>query len=131
MLAYASLNYLAGGPVFFVFLQSLAVFASILMMLDTPNKVAIPLICTTGAVLIIWSLYLFDGYNNIFFILGLTGIGIGYTLSSASSARPLALTAGAALIAIFSLITASWIFFGLNVFFAIFSAYYALRALRR
>jgi hypothetical protein len=41
--------------------------------------------------------------------------------------RVLALTLGSALIAIFSYIEASWIFFWLNVFFALFSAYYVAR----
>jgi len=97
MLAYAILGYIQGGSVFFIFLQTLVVIASIMMMLDTPDKVDIPVVTGIGIILIIWSLYLFEGYNTIFFIVGLSGIGLGYTFDMGSLRRSVALTSGAAI----------------------------------
>lgn len=129
MLTYATLGYLSGGPIFFVFLQALVIVASIMMMLDLPDKIDIPVISITGIGLIIWSIYLFQGYNTVFFILGLTGVGLGYTLEMRTVRRSLALMLGGILIAIFSYMEASWIFFWLNTFFAIFSGYYVIKGL--
>jgi len=127
MLTYAILNYLQGGPIFFAILQTLVVIASILMLLDTPDKVDIPVITTGGLILIVWSLMLFDGYQTVIFVLGLCGIGLGYALKMGSLKRIVALTLGSALIAIFSYLGSDWIFFWLNVFFAIFSGYYVYK----
>lgn len=131
MLLYAFLGFRQGGPIFFVMLEILVVIASALMMLNTPDKIDIPIIAVSGLGLIIWSFYLFDGYSTIIFILGLCGIGLGYAFQMGSLRRNIALTAGSALIAIFSYIEASWIFFWLNVFFAIFSACYLIRGLSK
>lgn len=119
------------APSFFIFLEILVVIASILMMLNTPDKVDTPIITICGLGLIIWSLYLFEGYNTVFFILGLSGIGLGYAFQMATLRRSIALTLGSILIALFSYIEASWIFFWLNTFFAIFSAYYVYKGLAR
>ncbi|MFC1599897.1 hypothetical protein ACFL3T_02615 [Patescibacteria group bacterium] len=127
MLTYSILGYLAGGAVFFIFLQSLVVIASVLMMLNTKEKISIPAIIISGIALIIWSLYLFEGYNTVFFIIGLTGVGLGYILKMGSIRRNVALMLGGLLIAIFSYIEMSWIFFWLNAFFAAFSAYYVVK----
>jgi hypothetical protein len=129
LLIYAVLNYQNGGAIFFVFLQVLVAVSSVLMMLNTSDKIDIPIIAVCGLSLIVWSLYLFEGYNTIFFILGLCGISLGYTFQMGSLRRSIALTAGSMLIAIFSYIEASWIFFWLNVFFSIFSAYYLYKGL--
>ena len=131
MLIYAILNYFTGGPVFFVFLQILVVIASVLMMLNTSDRIDTAIISIAGLILIIWSLTLFEGYNTIFFIVGLSGIGFGYAFEMGTLRRGVALTLGSALIALFSYIEASWIFFWLNVFFALFSGYYVLRLLIR
>lgn len=131
MLIYAALNFLQGGPIFFIFLQSLVVIASILMMLNIPDTIDTPIIVICGIALIIWSIYLFENYNTVFFILGLTGIGLGYVFKMATLRRSVALMLGGALIALFSYIGANWIFFWLNVFFAIFSAYYVYKGLTR
>lgn len=128
MLGYALLNYAEGGPIFFVILEILIVIASVLMMLNTPDKIDAPIISLTGLALIVWSLFLFEGYNTIFFIIGLSGIGLGYAFQMGTMRRNLALTVGSALIALFSYIEASWIFFWLNLFFAIFSAYYLFKS---
>jgi hypothetical protein len=129
MLIYAILGYMNGGQIFFVFLEILVVIASVLMMLNVPDKIDTPIIIGSGLILILWSLYIFENYNTIFFIIGLSGIGLGYSMEMATVRRSLALTLGSALIAVFSYIEASWIFFWLNVFFAIFSAYYVYKGL--
>lgn len=128
MLLYAIFGYREGGPIFFVILEILVAIASILMMLNTSDKIDTPIITVSGLALIIWSLYLFEGYNTVFFILGLCGIGLGYAFQMGTLRRGIALTAGSALIALFSYIEASWIFFWLNVFFALFSGYYVAKS---
>lgn len=129
MLLYAVFGYIKGGSVFFVFLEILVVIASIMMMLNTDDRIDTAVISASGLVFIVWSLYLFEGYNTIFFIIGLSGIGLGYTFDMGTLRRPVALTLGSALIALFSYIEANWIFFWLNVFFAIFSGYYLVKGL--
>lgn len=127
MLLYAIFNFQQDGPIFFVILQILVAITSILMMLNTPDKVDTAIITISGLGLIIWSLYLFEGYNTIFFIIGLSGIGLGYAFQMGTLRRSIAFTLGSMLIALFSYIEANWIFFWLNVFFAIFSAYYVYK----
>ena len=129
MLAYSILGYMEGGPIFFIFLQALVGVSSVLMMIDAPDKVDIPILSISALALIIWSAYLFEGYNTIFFILGLTGISMGYAFKMGTIRRDLSLTIGSLLIAIFSYIAASWIFFWLNVFFALFAGVYAVKKL--
>jgi hypothetical protein len=129
MLAYSILGYMEGGPIFFIFLQALVGVSSILMMVDAPEKVDIPILSISALALTIWSLYLFEGYNTIFFILGLTGISLGYAFKMGTVRRDLSLTIGSILIAAFSYIEASWIFFWLNVFFALFAGMYVIKKL--
>lgn len=131
MLIYSVMNFLQGGPVFFIFLQSLVVIASILMMLNIPDTINSPIIIICGIALSIWSISLFGNYNTLFFIAGLSGIGLGYVFKMATLRRSAALTLGGILIALFSYFEANWIFFWLNVFFAIFSAYYLYKAASR
>lgn len=130
MFFYAFMGYQQGGPIFFVILQIMVGISSILMMLNTPDKIDTPILSISSLGLIIWSLYLFEGYNTVFFILGLSGIGLGYAFQTGSLRRSIALTLGSILIALFSYIEASWIFFWLNVFFAIFSAYYLYKCIK-
>jgi hypothetical protein len=130
MLIYAVLGYMQGGPIFFIFLQALIGLASILMMLNVKDRIDIAVISLAGLGLIGWSLYLFEGYNTIFFIIGLTGIALGYTFQMGTLRRSIALTLGSVLIALFSYIEASWVFFWLNVFFAIFSGYYVVKGIQ-
>ena len=130
MLLYSIFGYMQGGPIFFIFLQALIAVASILMMLNTDDRLDMAVISVCGTALIIWSLYLFEGYNTIFFILGLAGIGLGYTFKMGTLRRSLALMLGSGLIAFFSYIEASWIFFWLNVFFSLFSAYYFIKGIK-
>lgn len=131
MLLYAFLGYQQGGPIFFVILEMLVAISSILMMLNTPDKIDTLIITISSLGFIIWSLYLFEDYSTIIFILGLCGIGLGYAFQMGTLRRSTALTLGSILIALFSYIEASWIFFWLNVFFAIFSAYYIYKGLAR
>lgn len=131
MLLYAFLSYQQGGPIFFVILEILVAISSILMMLNTPDKVDTPILTISSLGFIIWSLYLFEGYNTVFFILGLCGIGLGYAFQMGTLRRSIALTLGSVLVALFSYLEASWIFFWLNGFFAIFSAYYVYKGLAR
>ena len=121
MLVYSILNFQAGGPIFFVFLQGLVGIASLLMMLDTPDRFDILVVSIIGLGLIVWSLWLFEDLRTIFFVLGLAGIGLGYAFESGTCRRSLALTLGSILIAIFSYLEMNWIFFWLNFFFAIFA----------
>ena len=130
MLAYSIMGYMAGGPVFFIFLQGLVGISSILMMLNVPDKIDIPILTIASIALIVWSLYLFEGLNTVFFILGLTGIAFGYAMDMGTFKRNFALTLGSVLIAIFSYIEQSWIFFWLNVFFALFSGYYTVKSIK-
>lgn len=127
MFFYAMFGYQQGGPIFFVILQILVAITSILMMLNTDDRIDTAVITVSGLGLIIWSLYLFEGYNTIIFILGLIGVGLGYAFQMGTLRRSVALTVGSVLIALFSYIEVNWIFFWLNVFFAIFSMYYVIK----
>lgn len=124
MLVYSILGYQQGESIFYVILEMMVAISSILMMFNTPDKVDSVILTVSSLGLIIWSLYLFEGYNTIVFILGLSGVGLGYAFQMGTIRRNIALTTGSLLIALFSYLEASWIFFGLNVFFAIFSGYY-------
>jgi hypothetical protein len=127
MLSYSILNYLNGGPIFFVFLQTLVNIASILMMLNTDDRIDTGIITVAGLGLIIWSLTIFEDFSTFIFIFGLVGIAIGYAMNTGSFRRNLALTIGSLLIATFSYMASDWIFFWLNVFFAMFSGYYSIK----
>jgi len=127
MLLYSTLNYLAGGPIFFIILQIFINATAILMMLNTPDRFDTPLIMILGAAMVVWSLTLFEGYLTILFIVGLSGIGLGYALDMGTFKRNAVLALGSGLIALFSYVERSWIFFWLNVFFALFSGYYVAK----
>lgn len=127
MITYSILNYIAGGPVFFIFLQALAILASILMFLDTDDRIDVVVLTVAGAILVGWSLYLFEDYSTLLIILGIIGIGIGYALDGYTIKRNVSLAVGAVFIVIFSWIVKDWIFFWLNIFFALFSAYHVFR----
>ncbi|MBI3618764.1 hypothetical protein HY213_01880 [Candidatus Peregrinibacteria bacterium] len=125
MLLYSILNYTAGAPVFFIFLELLVTFSSVLMMLNVPERIDTPLVLIASLAMILWSFLLFHDVGTVFFVIGLSGIAIGYILKTGTVRREVALMLGSALIALFSFLTATWIFFWLNVFFAAFSGYYA------
>lgn len=132
LFVFALLDYLYGtGPLFFVILELLVIIASVLMMLNTNDKIDTWIISVSGIALVAWSLFLFEGYSTIFFILGLVGIGLGYALDTGTLKRNVVLTVGSILIAIFSYLGESWIFFWINVFFAIFSTYHSVMLIKK
>ena len=115
------MNYLAGGSVFFIFLQALVNLASIFMMFDIDDRIDTPIMVVATLALIVWSLWLLPDIRTIYFIIGLSGIGIGYCSNGGTSRRNIALLLGSALVAFFSYIEGNQIFFWLNAFFATFS----------
>lgn len=127
MLIYAFINYVAGGSIFFVILQLYVNIASILMMINAKERFSISVLSLAGLALIIRSLMLFEGTSTIFFILGLIGIAIGYTLKMGTTRRNLALMIGSLFVAYFSYLEMDWIFLGLNSVFAVFAGYYAVQ----
>lgn len=129
MMIYSLLGYIEGGSIFFVFLQALVGMATILMMLDMGDRINTPILSLGTLLLIIWSLYLFQGYTTIFFVLGLSAVSFGYAFKMRTLHRDIALIVGSLLIALFSYIEKNWIFFGLNLFFALFSSYYLAKKL--
>ena len=132
MLGYAFLNYFYGtGSFFFVLLEVMVIVASLLMMFDTSDKIDTIVLSLAGLIFVVWSILLYEGMNTVFFIVGLTGISLGYAFDTGTARRFLALTAGSILIALFSYLVGDMIFFGLNAFFAIFSAYYLGKILRK
>jgi hypothetical protein len=132
LFAFALLDYLfSNGSIFFVILEMLVIISSVLMMLNTKDEIDIWVISISGIALVIWSLFLFEGYSTIFFILGLVGIGLGYALDTGTLKRNIVLTAGSLLIAVFSYLGESWIFFWLNTFFAIFSMYHSVLLIKK
>lgn len=124
MFFYAFLNYQAGASIFFLILEILLLIATALMFLNLPDKIDFLFISISSFGLIAWSLFLFEDYSTILFILGLAAVGLGYAFRSGTVRRNAALAGGSLLIAIFSYLTAAWVFFFLNLFFALFSAYY-------
>ena len=132
MLAYAILNSMYHqAPFFFVIFEIFMAITSVLMMLDTDDKLDTIIVSIAATVFIIWSLYLFEGYTTIIFIIGLCVTGLGFAFEMGSRRRDIALTIGSATIAIFSFIASSWIFFWLNAFFAVFSGYYLYKSLTK
>src|SRR3989338_2633811 len=131
MATYSTLNYLAGGPVFFIFLQALVILSCVFMMLDVDDRIDTPIIIAAAIGLVGWSLYLSQGYETIVFILGLVGIALGYELKGGTLQRENELVAGSILIEVVRYLSATWIFFWLNVFFALFSAREATRIYRK
>lgn len=131
MLAYSTLNYMAGGVIFFVILQIFINSTSVLMMLNVRDAVDIPVITTVGTAMVAWSLYLFEGMNTAIFVLGLSVLGLGYALEMGTVRRNVCLAVGSGAVCLFSYIAGDMIFFWLNLFFALFSGYYAIRLLQR
>ena len=116
-----------GGTIFFVILQIFANSTSILMLLNTPDRYDAPIISLVGLGMIVWSLSLFQGLSTVWFVIGLTSLGVGFALDTGTTKRNTCLAIGSALIALFSYLSADWIFFWLNAFFAVFSGYYAVQ----
>jgi len=130
MFAYSLMNYLEGGPIFFLFLQILVALSTVMMLLNVPDRIDMVVMFLGGLVLVGWSLFLFEDLSTVYFVLGLVSLSLGFALEMGTARRNLALALGSILIALFSYFAADWIFFWLNSFFAIFSGYYAVK-LRR
>ena len=130
MFSYSYLNYLAGGSIFFVFLQILIAVSTVLMMLDTDDKIDAPILGIAGAGLVIWSFTLFEGYMTVVFVAGLVTLGVGFAMNIGTIRRNLALAIGSAVIAVFSYIMGDWVFFFLNVFFTAFSIYHVYKLIQ-
>ncbi|MAE68303.1 MAG: hypothetical protein QF793_01965 [Candidatus Peribacteraceae bacterium] len=127
MFAYAILQYFGGGSFFFILEQILIAVSTVLMLLNTKDRIVAPVIALVGSGLIVYSLYLFQGMETVILIVGLTGLGIGFAMNPGSQRRQIALGIGSALIAYFSYLVKDPIFLWLNTFFAIFSFYHAWR----
>jgi len=127
MMTYAWMSYLAGGHIFFVFLELLVVLSTIMMLVDVRDEIDTWVMSLSGVVLVIWSLKLFEDLSTIYFVLGLVSLSLGFALQMGTFRRNLALTIESLLIALFSYFAADWIFFWLNSFFAVFSGYYAVK----
>ena len=131
LLGYAALNYFfGGGSLFFVMLELLIIVASVMMMLDVDDKTDAIVLSIIGLGFVIWSFFLYEGLSTIYFIIGLTGVALGYALKTGTVQRFLAFTLGSVLLTAFSYLGADWVFFGLNAFFSVFSAFYLIRILR-
>lgn len=130
MLIYAALWYFNGWEILFLFLQILMMIASILMMLDTDDRLDVWIISICWIALIIRSLSLFTGYTTIIFVLWLAWLGLWYAFKMKTIRRYIALAIGGILVALFSYIEANRIFFWLNVFFGLFSLYYVIKIIR-
>lgn len=129
---YALLNYFfASGSVFFVLLELLVVVSAVMMMADFRDTVDTIVLAIAGVGFVVWSLFLYEGYQTIYFIAGLTGIALGYAFKMGTVKRSLALTLGSGLIAFFSYLGKDAVFMWLNVFFCLFSAYYLVKGLRK
>lgn len=137
LLLYASVGYLSWLSVFFInirleflifiYLEILVVIASILMMVNTNDRRDTWIIGGLGIALLIWSRFLLQWRSMSLFIVAFTILSLGYAFDMHSVRRYIALTIGGLLIALSSYLAASRIFFGLNIFFALFSLYYAFR----
>ena len=127
MLAYSTLNYVAGGSFFFIILQIFISATNVMMMLNIRDAVDIPVISTIGIAMVAWSLYLFEGIHTAAFVIGLSVLGLGYALQMGTVRRNVCLGIGSAGVCLFSIVAGDMIFFWLNLFFALFSGYYAIR----
>ena len=99
MFAYSYLNFLDGGEIFFIFLQVLIAISTVLMLLNTPDRIDAPVLALFGGFLAVWSLSLFQGYSTLLFVIGLVIIGIGFAMEMATVRRYVALGLGSAIIA--------------------------------
>lgn len=122
MFTYALLGYLAGGPVFFVILQTFIACSTVCMLLRVPDRYNTPILAMAGVGLVAWSLALFEGWHTAIFVAGLVLLGIGFAMDAGTRRREWAFLLGSAVIAVFSLLLRDWVFVALNGLFALFAA---------
>ena len=123
--AYLDYKY-NGAPFFFVILELFVIFASILMFANVGDRRSTILLSIGGLAMVIWSFFLFESKSTLIFILGLCGIAIGYALKTGTRKRNFILFLASLLLSLFSYIGGSWVFFWLNLFFALFSGWHTL-----
>lgn len=127
LFGFAFIDFLSGtGTVLFVLLEGLAIVASILMMLDTNDRLDAALLSISTLALIGLSFWMNTSLETLWFIIGLLGVGIGYALTP-SIWRDTSFIIGSLMLTYFSYLGSNWIFFWLNLFFALFSGYYVLK----
>jgi hypothetical protein len=127
MLLYTIFGYLNGGPVFYIVLELMVMLAIILMFLQTNERMSTGLIGIAGILLMVRSRIFFQWPSMLLFILAFTVLALGYAYQIRTARRFFVLAIGGGLISLSSYLDASWIFFWLNTFFAIFSLFYALK----
>lgn len=98
-----------------------------LMMIKAREKSGMIILGILGLGLVITSFFMDQSTQTLRFIFGLMGISLGYTFKPCSRRRDATLTVGSLLIAIFSAIQFNRVFFGINVFFCLFSAFYRMK----
>lgn len=128
MLLYAGMWYLAGWSNVILLTEILIVMSCIFMLTNIRVRVATWIVALFGILFLIWSLWSFGWYDNILlFILGGIVLSIGYVAPMQSYQRWIGLTLWGILLVIFSYIWSSWIFFWLNIWFALGTGYCLLR----
>ena len=131
MFLYAILLYVQGGTMLFFILQVLIAVSTVLMMLDIADSWSTAIIIIAGALLLTWSFALYEGWETTIFIIGITFIGIGFVMKPGTMWRNAALADGSICIAVFSYVESNWVFYWLNVFFALFSAANVMKCMLR
>lgn len=131
LLFYAITGYLAGGPVFFIFLEIFVMVAVLLMFLNIKDRTDTWIISLLGIALLVYSYFFFHGPSMFLFIIAFIVLWLGYAYDMNTVRRFVWLTVGGALIALSSYLDASRIFFWLNVFFALASLVYLIVLINR
>lgn len=126
MLIYSLMRYFDEGGIFFVILEILVLVSCILMMTTWSDRLKTIILAVAGTGLVIWSLFEFEDQKTLLIVLGLIVVAFGYAFKMGTLRRSVALTVGSLLIAAYSYLQPDWIFFGLNLVFALFSGYYVL-----
>src|SRR5690606_38465951 len=84
---YSIFNYALGGSILYIFLETLALVASVLMMLELSDRADSSILGPLAGVLIVISWIMGEGAATILFILGLLGIGLGYAFTPQTRQR--------------------------------------------
>lgn len=121
MFTYALLGYLYGESILFLILQSFILLVTLCMLLKVPERSATSILATSGLLLLLWSLALFQDYTTVLFVVGLGLLGVGFAMRPGTVRREVAFVLGSAVIALFSFLMGEWVFFVLNVVFAALS----------
>lgn len=121
MFAYALFNFIDGGSIFFIYLQILINFSSLLLWLNMNDKYDQPLILGLGGLLTYLALDINLDFLTLLFVIGIITLALGFSTDTKKPTHNIFLFAGSMLIAIFSFYHKDLIFFTLNLFFSIFS----------